>query len=204
MNLIAQQNPMLGMISEESRAYDAKAEMDRKMGYPMFGIGLQYMMIAKTSESAAGGNAEHGASSGSGSMSSMNGRDMIMPMLSVGIPIFRGKYRAARRETQLLRQANEEKYVDALNMLRADLYRYKHQLDDADRKIALLNRQEDLARSTYNLVLREFISGKSGLGDIIRIQRQLLDYRLKTAEAVVEYNTKAVSIQKMISTTADR
>ncbi|MDR1887721.1 MAG: TolC family protein, partial [Prevotellaceae bacterium] len=38
MNLIAQQNPMLGMISEESRAYDAKAEMDRKMGYPMFGI----------------------------------------------------------------------------------------------------------------------------------------------------------------------
>ena len=44
MDRIADQNPMLGMINEEGLAYKAKAEMDKKMSYPMFGIGLQYML----------------------------------------------------------------------------------------------------------------------------------------------------------------
>jgi outer membrane protein TolC len=208
MNLITAQNPMLGMISEESLAYEAKAEMDRKMSYPMFGIGLQYMLIAKTatststSEGTMDNSTGHGTSQGNGAnMSSMNGKDMIMPMLSVSIPIFRGKYKAQQRETKLLRQANEEKYSDALNLLHAELYRSKHQLDDAVRKIALYRKQSELAQTTYNIVLQEFISGKSSLSDIIQIQRQLFDYRLKTAEATAEYNTKVATIQKMISTT---
>jgi outer membrane protein TolC len=205
MSLITQQNPMLKMINEESLAYDAKAEMDRKMGYPMFGIGLQYMLIAKTltSNESMENNTGHASSPVTDNMSSMNGKDMIMPMLSVSIPIFRGKYKAAQRETKLLRQANEEKYDDAINMLKAELYRLKHQLDEASRKISLYSRQAELTQVTYNLVLQEFVSGKSSLDNIIQIQRQLLDYRLKTAEAIAEYNTKVASIQKMISTTAD-
>jgi outer membrane protein TolC len=208
MNLITEQNPMLGMINAESLAYEAKAEMDRKMSYPMFGIGLQYMLIAKTSSSSSSegtmdDNAAHTSSQGNGNMSSMNGMDMIMPMLSVTIPIFRGKYKALQRETKLLRQANEEKYNDALNLLQAELYRYKHQLDDAARKIALYHKQTELAQTTYNIVLQEFVSGISDMDDIIQVQRQMLDYQLKTAEAIVEYNTKAAAIQKMISTTTD-
>jgi outer membrane protein TolC len=206
MNLITEQNPMLGMINEESLAYVAKAEMDRKMGYPMFGIGLQYMLISKssTSEGTMDNDMEGYASSPvSGNMSSMNGKDMIMPMLSVSIPIFRGKYKALRRETELLRQANEEKYNNALNTLQTELYRYKHQSDDAARKIVLYHKQTELTQTIYNITLKEFVSGKSDLGNIIQVQRQLLDYQLKTAEAVVEYNTKVAAIQKMISTTID-
>ncbi|KAA6329523.1 hypothetical protein EZS27_021675 [termite gut metagenome] len=45
MARIADQNPMLAMISEEGLAYKAEAEMDRKMSYPMIGIGLQYTLI---------------------------------------------------------------------------------------------------------------------------------------------------------------
>jgi outer membrane protein TolC len=204
MNLITEQNPMLGMINEESLAYRAKAGMVRKMGYPMFGIGLQYMLIAKTLASEGTMNENMGyTSTENGNMSSMNGKDMIMPMLSLSIPIFRGKYKALQRETELLRQANEEKYNDAVNMLQAELYRYRHQLDDAARRIVLYHKQTELAQTTYNIVLKEFVSGKSDLSNVIRIQRQLLDYRLKTAEAVAEYNTKAAAIQKMISTTKD-
>jgi hypothetical protein len=205
MKLITEQNPMLGMINEESLAYDAKAVMVKKMGYPMFGIGLQYMLIGKLSQTAAAPEnpmemeeTAQNLSSGE-NMSSMNGKDMIMPMLSVSIPIFRGKYKAAQRETKFLRQANEEKYTDAVNMLQADLYRFKHQLDDASRKIALYRKQTGLAQTTYNLVLKEFISGKSDLSDVIQVQRQLLDYQLKVAEAIADYNIKTASIQKLMS-----
>src|SRR5699024_11035795 len=43
-------NPDLMMIENEIIAYKAKAEKDKKMSYPMIGIGAQYMLIGKTKE----------------------------------------------------------------------------------------------------------------------------------------------------------
>ena len=197
MDRIADQNPMLGMINEEGLAYKAKAEMDKKMSYPMFGIGLQYMLMNKSLTPQAGPmNTDMGTGS---TMSSMNGKDMIMPMLSVTIPIYRSKYKAQQRESKFWWQASREKYTNTLNTLQAELYKTKHQLDDASRKIALFKKQTNLAQTTYNLVVQEFISGKSDLTNVIQVQRQLLDYQLKGAEAVASYNTMVASIQKLIS-----
>jgi outer membrane protein TolC len=198
---LGEQNPMLGMIREETLAYKAQWEMNKKMAYPMFGIGLQYMWIGKTPESAAGATDDShnsmNASSPESTMSSMNGKDMIMPMLSVSIPIFRGKYKAAQKESQLLRQASEEKYFNTQNLLVTSLYQFKHQLDDAQRKIELYRKQSELARITYDLVVKEFAAGKSDLSAVIQVQRQLLDYQLKEAEATAAYNTAVANIQKI-------
>ncbi|MDR2057946.1 MAG: TolC family protein [Dysgonamonadaceae bacterium] len=204
LQAVREQNPMLGMIRQEALAYGAKGEMERKMGYPMFGIGLQYMLIGKTPPDKAGLNGEtvqngHAGESMNTSaiMLGMNGKDMIMPMLSVSIPIFRNKYKAARKESRLLRQASEEKYFNTQNMLEASLYGFKHQLDDALRKIKLYRKQSELARTAYELVVGEFTSGKSDLGAVVQVQRQLLDYQLKESEAIAAYNTAVVNIQKL-------
>ncbi|MDR0866123.1 MAG: TolC family protein [Candidatus Symbiothrix sp.] len=199
LQTIREQNPMLGMINEESLAYKAKAEMDKKMSYPMLGIGLQYMLIGKTPDT--GGQSMGGMDMGAATntMSSMNGKDMIMPMVSVSIPIFRNKYKAAQRESKLLQLSSEEKYTDTFNNLQAELYQSKHQLEDAVRKMALYKKQSALARTTYDLLVQEFASGKSALSDVIQTQRQLLDYQLKEAEATANYNTMVVSIWKLMS-----
>jgi outer membrane protein TolC len=203
-SLIAIQNPMLNMINEEESAYRAKAEMDKKMSYPMFGIGLQYMLINKkpvSSEPDSGmGDMSNMSDMGNAStMSSMNGKDMIMPMISISIPVYRNKYKAQQRETAFLQQATREKYINTQNMLEAELYRTKHQLDDAVRRISLYRKQTELAQTTYNLIIQEFASGKSDLSNVIQVQRQLLDYELKTAEAIADYNTMVANIQKLIS-----
>jgi outer membrane protein TolC len=132
-----------------------------------------------------------------GTMKSMNGKDMLMPMVSISIPIYRNKYKAAQRESRLLRQASEERYAGTFNSLQTELYRDKHQLDDAARKIALYKKQAELARTTYELVVQEFAGGKSELGAVIQVQRQLLDYRLKESEAIAGYNTMVANIQKL-------
>jgi outer membrane protein TolC len=201
VSAIQAKNPMLGMLQQESEAYEAQAEMNKKMGYPMFGIGLQYMLIGKSPASKTNGsmNAMDNMESNASAMTGMNGKDMIMPMLSVSIPVYRHKYKAAIKESKLLRRAGEEKWSDAFNRLQADLFQFKHQLDDASRKIALYRKQAELARTTYDLVVREFTTGKSDLSAVIQIQRQLLDYQLKEAEAIAGYNTMAVNIQKIMS-----
>lgn len=191
MENIAIQNPMLGMILEEGMVYKAKAEMDKKMSYPMFGIGLQYMLNKKTSDPMF-------------AMGSMNGKDMIMPMVSISVPIFRNKYKAQQRENKLWREASDEKYTNTLNTLHSDFYKAKHQLDDASRKIALYRKQTSLAQSAYNLIIQEFVSGKSDLSNVIQVQRQLLDYKLKEAEAIANYNTMIASIKKLFSFQNDK
>lgn len=196
-SLVFEQNPMLGMYHEETLVYEAKEEMNRKMGYPMLGIGLQYMLIG--SKAVASDMTDM-----SGSTGGMNGRDMLMPMVSVSIPLYRGKYSAAMKEARFQRLAAQAKYDDTRNLLEAELYRLKHELDDAERKITLYHKQTELARTTYDLLVREFISGNEGLSEILQVQRQLLDYKLKTSEATADFNTGVARVQKFISNLGTR
>lgn len=180
---IIERNPMLGMLREETLAYKAKAEMNRKMGYPMWGAGLQYMLMTPLE----------------GAMPNMNGKDMIMPMIALTIPIYQHKYRAAGKESLLLSRAGEAKLADAVNSLEAGLHRALYRLDEAERNLDLYSQQTQLVRSAGNLTTQAFVSGRADLNSVIRIQRQLLDLQLKTAEATAAYNTGVATILHMIS-----
>ena len=179
-------NPMLSMLEAEANAYRAKAEMDKKMSYPMFGIGLQYSLVGKSNNSMV--------------MDNMNGMDMVMPMFKISIPIFRKKYQAQQKESRHYRQASELKYENTLNQLQSEYQTVKQQLADASRKIALYQKQQELSLSTWQLIVREFSAGTTSLTDVIQVERQLLDYRLKKSEAIAEYNTRIAGIEKLVAT----
>lgn len=186
MSKISTQNPMLRMINQEELAYKAKQEMDKKMSMPMLGVGLQYSLIKKRMDMGI-------------PITDMNGMDMLMPMVSISIPIFRNKYKAQQKESEYLQQSVREKYTDTYNALEAELFQAKHQMENAERQMTLLKKQTELANTTYNLVVQEFVTGKSDLADVIQVQRQLLDYRLKQSKAVATYNTMVASAQRIIS-----
>lgn len=179
-------NPMLSMLEAEANAYRAKAEMDKKMSYPMFGIGLQYSLVGKSNNSMV--------------MDNMNGMDMVMPMFKISIPIFRKKYQAQQKESRHYRQASELKYENTLNQLQSEYQTVKQQLADASRKIALYQKQQELSLSTWQLIVREFSAGTTSLTDVIQVERQLLDYRLKKSEAIAEYNTRIAGMEKLVAT----
>mgnify|MGYP000768008842 CR=1 FL=1 len=67
LDSIFTRNPMLAMLEAEGEAYRAKAKMDRRMSYPMIGIGLQYSVVNKVADPMG--------------MPDMNGKDMVMPMV---------------------------------------------------------------------------------------------------------------------------
>lgn len=186
LSIIEKNNPMLEMISEEGLAFKAKAEMDRKMSYPTIGIGVEYMVVGKTDNMML-------------ALEGMNGKDMIMPMVSVSLPIFRKKYNAQQNESRLWRKSSEENLKNTFNNLKSEFYGFKSQLDDAERIIKLYEKQSTLAQTTYNLVLKEFVAGQSNLTNVIQVQRQLLDYQLKKSEALANYNMMVVSIKKLLA-----
>src|SRR5699024_6131223 len=155
--IIEKNNHMLEMISEEGLTFNAKAEMDKKMSYPMIGIGAQYMLVGKTNNTML-------------AMEGMNGKDMIMPMVSVSLPLFRKKYNAQQKESELWRRSSEENFKNTFNTLKSEYYGFKSQLDDAERVGKLYEKQTTLAQTTYNLIVKEFITGKSDLTNVIQVQ----------------------------------
>ena len=186
MENIGSQNPSLAMINQEMLAVEAKSETDKKMSYPAIGLGLQYSLIGKRMNAGI-------------PVTSMNGMDMVMPMVSATIPLFRNKYKAQFRENEYNLQANRERYDEMYNTFEAELFRIKHNLEDASRKIDLYDRQTNLALSTGRLIIQEYATGKSDLASAIQVLRQLSDFQLKKTEATAEYNSLAAAVNRLIS-----
>lgn len=172
-------NPMLGMYEYERKAYEAREKMSKGMGLPMVGLGLGYSLI---------GNTESGMTD-----PEMNGGDMIMPMVSVTLPIWRKKYRSMRNEASLMAESAAQGYNSASNTLLSEHYQAVQMYNDAMRRIRLNKGQHELASNTLNLLLTSFSVSSAGLTDILRVRQQLLDYEMRELEAVTDYK-KAVAM----------
>ncbi len=176
-------NPMLGMLQYEQQSLDARQKMVTKMGYPMMGLGLNYTVISKSTMST----------------SSMNGKDMIMPMATVTLPIYRNKYNAMRTEAELLKSANKENYQATANSLQTNYYEAVQLFKDGQRRVKLYNSQSDLAGKTLDIMLKSFSTSAVPLTDILRVRQQLLDYEFKKIEAVADYNTAISWLQRLMA-----
>ncbi len=178
---ILKNNPMLGMLQYEQLSLDARKKMVTRMGYPMLGLGVDYSMINKSEMST----------------SSMNGKDMIMPMVSVTLPIYRKKYRAMRSEADLLQTSVVQNYATTANNLQTEYYQAFQLYQDANRRMKLYINQYQLAKKSLDIMLISFSASGSSLTDILRIQQQTLDYELKQVEAVADYNTSIAWLERL-------
>ncbi len=185
---IMKNNPMLSMNEAESQSYAAMAEKSRKMGLPMVGLGLNYMFIQKQS----------------GNMSMMNGKDMIMPMINFSIPVYRKKYKAMKKEAELLQESALQKNADLKNSLFVQYQQLIQDLNEADRRIKLNNDQADLAKKTTGLLLSGYTSGTVDFEELIRMQYKVLDYKFQGIEAVKDYNIAIAQAEKLMNSFNDK
>jgi outer membrane protein TolC len=178
-------NPMLLMSLYEQQSLDAREKMVSRMGYPMVGIGVNYSVI-NTNEM---------------STSAMNGKDMIMPMVTVTLPIYRKKYHALQAETDFMKQATKQGYKSTYNSLQTQYYEALQIYEDALRRIKLYENQSLLAKKSLDIMIKSFSASGSGLSDILQIRQQLLDYEFKQVEALVDYNTSVARLNRLMANT---
>jgi outer membrane protein TolC len=174
-------NPMLDMIQYEHQSLEAREQMVTRMGYPMIGVGLDYSFISKSDMST----------------SSMNGKDMIMPMVTATLPIYRKKYKAMLTEIGLLEDANKEYYKATANSLQTNYYQAIQLYQDSQRRVRLYAHQYDLALKTLNIMLKSYATSNADLSDILRIRQQTLDYEYKQIEAVADFNISVAWLKRL-------
>ena len=180
---ILAKNPMLSMLEFEKQSLESRKKMVTRMGYPMVGLGLNYSLINKNEMSA----------------SPMNGKDMIMPMVVVSLPIYRKKYNAMIKEADLLKTAASQNYQATSNSLQTEYYQAMQLYQDAQRRVKLYDNQYQLASKSLDLILKSFSTSSSGLTDVLRVRQQTLDYELKQVEAVADLNTAIAWLKRLMA-----
>jgi outer membrane protein TolC len=180
---VLRNNPMLGMLQYEQQSLDARKRMVTRMGYPMVGVGVDYSLINKSVVP----------------MSQMNGKDMIMPMVSATLPIYRKKYKAMRTEADLLKTSAAQNYAAKAYSLQTEYYQAVQLYQDANRRMKLYLDQYQLAKKSLDIMLKSFSASGSSLTDILRIQQQTIDYELKQVEAVADYNISIAWLTRLMA-----
>ena len=183
-NSMFTQNPMLGMLAYEQQSLDSRSKMQRAMGLPMVGLGVNYSVLSKSTNSMT-------------AISSMNGQDMIMPMVTVTLPIYRKKYKAMQAETNYQKTATKQNYEATVNALQTDYAEALQSYSDAQRRMKLYETQSQLSKKTLDIQIKTFSASGSGLSDILRIRQQLLNYELKQLEAVTDFNKAIAWIKRL-------
>ena len=181
---IEQNNPKLAQYSAIQKAFKSQEEQARAKGMPMIGVGLQYMLNGKVDMPM---------------MPNMNGKDMVMPMVSVTIPIYRKKITSAIHSAQLMERSAAYNYQSQLDALQSTYLSIEQRADDIKRKLKLYESEVSLLNRTLELMQKEYATGATSLTDILQTTRESIDYDLLKAEANAQYNTITAEAIQLIA-----
>ena len=180
---IKMNNPMLEMLKYEQQSLDARRNMLSRMGYPMIGIGVNYSVISKNEMSA----------------SAMNGNDMIMPMVTATLPIYRKKYKAMQTEAEFMKEANVQNMQAVSNTLLNEYYEALQLYEDSQRRLILYENQSMLAQKALDILIKSFSADGTDLSDVLISRQQILEYDNKKVEALADFNTAIAWLQKLMA-----
>ena len=181
---IERNNPKLAQYSAIQKAFKSQEEQTRAKGMPMIGVGLQYMLNGKVDMPM---------------MPNMNGKDMVMPMVSVTIPIYRKKITSAIHSAQLMERSAAYNYQSQLDALQSTYLSIEQRADDIKRKLKLYESEVSLLNRTLELMQKEYATGATSLTDILQTTRESIDYALLKAEANAQYNTITAEAIQLIA-----
>lgn len=161
------QNPMLNELDLMAQSYDQQLRAAKKAGMPNIGLGLNYTIVQNRTDMDVPGN----------------GQDILMPMLTVSLPIYRKKYMAMQNEVDLQLQAIQAKQTNVLNSLTANYQDAIWQYQDASSRIQLYNGLVKTSNSALNILTTSYSSDNTAFEEVLRMQQQILSYEMQLVKA---------------------
>lgn len=178
-------NPEILALDSETAQWDRETELVKKEYFPDVTLGINYIDTAHAT---------------GGMHPSDDGKDAIIAMVSVNIPIWWDKLNAGVREAQHRRIAAMHRKVETTNTLSAALKLASYRFRDANRKLSLY-RDSLIPKAKESMMATDtaFRAGKASFMDLIDAQRILLEFELTYERALTN---KAQRLAELESLTA--
>ncbi|WP_047418624.1 TolC family protein [Cellulophaga sp. Hel_I_12] len=169
-------HPLLNALELRIKAGQASERAASKQGLPKLGIGLDYIMVGERTDLAPGVATPPD-----------NGKDAIMPMVSVTLPIFRRKYRAAVKEAQLMQESYTLQKTEVTNSLNSNYEMVLFDIRQQTDLISLFDQQIKESEQALNLLFRSYSNSGKDFEEVLRMQQQLLRYDKLKISALTQY-----------------
>jgi len=161
-------HPSMVALDNEKVALTSQITAIEKDGLPQIGLGVDYSIISKRTDA----NPE------------MNGQDAIMPMLTVTLPIFRKKYRAAKKETEWMQKQVEAQKQAQKNNLQSRYEMTLYELHQAEKWMELYEKQLERVDQATKLYVSGFANNRANFEEILTMNQQKILIQTQLLEAL--------------------
>lgn len=166
-------NPAISALDLKTRASQANESVAQKQGLPAIGVGLDYVVVGEPS----------------GMSVADAGKDVLMPMVSLSIPLFRKKYDAAQKEARLMQESYALQKENALNTLSSEFDQILFEISQQADLLELYGEQIATSQQSLKLLFSSYSNSGKAFEEVLRMQQKLLQYERLMAKATVEYHT---------------
>ena len=152
--------------------------LNQKESLPMIGFGLDYVNVDKRPNMNF----------------SDNGKDIVMPMVSISIPIFNKKYKSQTRQNELKQQEINAQKQERLNKLETLFDKAVN--DRISSKISYKTQTKNLkqANDAEEILIKSYETGTIDFNDVLDIQELQLKFEMNQIESVKTYYVQTTII----------
>ena len=171
-------NPEIMRFDKMYAAVTEAEALNQKEASPMFGIGLDYVPVQERPNMNF----------------SDNGKDIIMPMVSLSIPLFNKRYNSRTRQNELRMQEIQLSRLERLNTLESALAKAIAQRNQA--RIAFNTQAMNLrqAQDAEQILIKSYETGTIDFNDVLDIQELQLKFQMNQIQAVRTYYSQSAVI----------
>ncbi|MGY8913605.1 MAG: TolC family protein [Flavobacteriales bacterium] len=145
--------------------------LNLRKAQPMFGFGLDYIPVSERPEMNF----------------SDNGKDIIMPMISITIPIFNNRYKSITKQNDLRQQEIKSQKDERLNILESELAKAISQRNQARIKYNTQQKNLEQAEDAEEILIKNYETGTIDFNDVLDIQELQLKFQMSQIESVKSY-----------------
>ncbi|MDR6301736.1 TolC family protein [Mesonia maritima] len=171
-------NPELLKFDKLYESVVQSEKLNQKESLPSLGVGLDFIPIEERPEMNF----------------SDNGKDILMPMVSVSIPIFNNKYKSITKQNELKQQEIQSQKNDRLNTLKSKFARAISERNEARIKYNIQEKNLKQAKNAEEILIRNYETGTINFNDVLDIQELQLKFGINQIEAIQAYYTQSATI----------
>ena len=145
--------------------------LNQKAARPMLGFGMDYVAVSERPDMSF----------------KDNGKDIVMPMVTLSIPLFNKKYKSQTKQNKFKQQEITAQKQERLNTLETILD--KAIADRTSAKISFNTQAENLkqAKNAENILVKSYETGTIDFNDVLDIQELQLKFQINQIESVKNY-----------------
>lgn len=183
LNHIRNNHPMIRMFGLQQEVSKRAVELNELEGKPSFGLGMDYILVAPRSDASPVNN----------------GRDIFQLSARVGIPLRRDKYSAREREENLKIAALENRKLDVETRFLSMIEKAFSDYETARLRQDLYAKQIATTRAAIRILQTDYSSSGDNFDELLRLEKELVDYDLKILKAIVQSQTAQAVIERYVA-----